>query len=98
MLLSKDEDDESEQTITIWNSLLRRGTAALRSDRPNLFYPIYVDKKTHLYVGDSLPLEESRNNIPWPSTLPSSAVICWPLRKNNVEGRWQVGQDTLRKL
>ena len=99
MLLSKDEDDESEQTITIWNSLLRRGTAALRSDRPNLFYPIYVDKETHriLYVGDSLALEENRNNIPWPSTLPDSAVICWPLRKNNVEGRWQVGQDTLRK-
>ncbi|RKJ41596.1 site-specific DNA-methyltransferase [Acutalibacter sp. 1XD8-33] len=99
MLLSNDEDDESEQTITIWNSLLRRGTAALRSDRPNLFYPIYVDKETHkiLYVGDSLALEENRNNIPWPSTLPSSAVICWPLRKNNVEGRWQVGQDTLRK-
>lgn len=99
MLLSKDEDDESEQTVTIWNSLLRRGTAALRSDRPNLFYPIYVDKETHriLYVGDSLALEENRNNIPWPSTLPDSAVICWPLRKNNVEGRWQVGQDTLRK-
>lgn len=99
MLLSNDEHDESEQTITIWNSLLRRGTAALRSDRPNLFYPIYVDKETHkiLYVGDSLALEENRNNIPWPSTLPSSAVICWPLRKNNVEGRWQVGQDTLRK-
>lgn len=91
--------DDGEQKITIWNSLLRRGTAALRSDRPNLFYPIYVDKGTHkiLHIGESLALEENRDSVQWPSSVPTSAVVCWPLRKNDIEGRWQVGQDTLKK-
>ena len=56
MLLTQTDanDGSSSQTITIWNSLLRRGTAAMRSDRPNLFYPIYVDKVTRkiLHIGD----------------------------------------------
>lgn len=38
MLLPHNEEknDATNQSITIWSSLLRRGTAALRSDRPNL--------------------------------------------------------------
>ena len=93
------ENDTSEQSITVWNSLLRRGTAALRSDRPNLFYPIYVDRETHkiLYVGESLALSDSRESVTWPTDVPETAIVCWPMRKNNIEGRWQVGQDTLLK-
>ena len=37
MLLPIEAGESSGQNITIWNSLLRRGTAALRSARPNLF-------------------------------------------------------------
>lgn len=98
LLPQNDEYEESQNTnITIWNSLLRRGTAALRTDRPNLFYPIYVDRNTGeiLYVGDSLAINESRNDVVAPADLPDSAVACWPMRKNNIEGRWQVGQATL---
>lgn len=102
MLLPQNSDDEeasSIQSVTIWNSLLRRGTAALRSDRPNLFYPIYVDKETRkiLHIGESLSLDESRDSAPWPSGLPENAIACWPMRKNDVEGRWQVGQATLKQ-
>lgn len=100
LLPQNDEYEESQNTnITIWNSLLRRGTAALRTDRPNLFYPIYVDRNTGeiLYVGDSLAINESRNDVVAPADLPDSAVACWPMRKNNIEGRWQVGQATLQK-
>lgn len=100
LLPQNDEYEESQNTnITIWNSLLRRGTAALRTDRPNLFYPIYVDRNTGeiLYVGDSLAINESRNDVVAPADLPDSAVACWPIRKNNIEGRWQVGQATLQK-
>lgn len=102
MMLPQDTDEEKDsqgQAITIWNSLLRRGTSALRVDRPNLFYPIYVDKKSLkiLHIGDSLEATENRNDIAFPSGLPESAIACWPMRKNDVEGRWQVGQSTLKK-
>ena len=100
MMLPKNaEEDADKQGITIWNSLLRRGTAALRTDRPNLFYPIYVDKDSRkvLHIGESLALGEDRHAVPWPEAVPTSAVICWPLRKNDIEGRWQVGQETLAK-
>lgn len=95
----EDERDSSDKTITIWNSLLRRGTAASRVDRPNLFYPIYVDRETReiLHIGNSLTIDESRDNVPWPSDLSALAVVCWPMRKNDIEGRWQVGQATLKK-
>lgn len=102
MLLPNDIEEDSasnESSVTIWNSLLRRGTAALRSDRPNLFYPIYVDRNSQeiVYVGESLPLTEARENVQVPEGLPSSVVACWPMRKNDIEGRWQVGQSTLKK-
>lgn len=101
MMLPQDKDIEeaASNDITIWNSLLRRGTAALRIDRPNLFYPIYVDKNTGkiVEVGDSIPLEASRNDVPRPLGLGDSVVACWPMRKNDVEGRWQVQPATLVK-
>lgn len=101
MLLPQlDETDESQnQSITIWNSLLRRGTAALRSDRPNLFYPIYVDKETQniVHVGEPLPLNERRDDVPMPDGLPSSVIACWPMRKDDVEGRWQMSHTTLKQ-
>lgn len=100
MLPMAGEDDTSAgQGITIWNSLLRRGTAALRSDRPNLFYPIYVDRETQkiIYVGEPLNLQENRNAVRRPSELPDTAVVCWPMRKDDIEGRWQMSHTTLKK-
>ena len=45
-----------------WNSLMRTGTSAQRQDRPNMFYPIYVNKDTKriVKVGDGLPLDMDR--------------------------------------
>lgn len=97
--VATEEEDSSNQGITIWNSLLRRGTAALRSDRPNLFYPIYVDAETQkiIYVGDPLSLQTDRTTVVKPQSLPDTAVACWPLRKDDVEGRWQMSHTTLKK-
>lgn len=106
MMLPTSDLDEAEneapkvKKITIWNSLLRRGTDALRVDRPNLFYPIWVDPETKkiIGVGDSLPLDAPRTAVVRPDDVPESAVMSLPIRKNDVEGRWQVGQTTLLKL
>ena len=46
LFAEKEEDNTGTQRMpTIWNSLLRRGTHSAREDRPNLFYPIFIDPK-----------------------------------------------------
>ena len=101
LLPQKDESGEESEDkgITIWNSLLRRGTAALRADRPNLFYPIYVDRETQriVRIGNPLLPHEKREEVPFPADLAPSVVPCWPIRKDDVEGRWQMSHTTLKK-
>lgn len=82
---------------TIWNSLLRRGDDAARDDRPNMFYPVWVDSRTEhiMAVGDALALKADRNSVKPPR---KGARACWPLRSDGSEGRWQVGAPRLRQL
>lgn len=82
---------------TIWNSLLRRGDDAARESRPNMFYPVWVDKATEhvVAVGDPLAPEQDRNQVEPPS---EGLHACWPLRSDGSEGRWQVGAPRLRQL
>ena len=76
-----------------WNALMRTGTNGLRSDRPNLFYPIYVseDGTRIVKIGESLPLGESREQV---EQLPGCRTI-WPIRTNGTEGNWQISQQAL---
>ena len=79
-----------------WNSLMRTGTSAQRQDRPNMFYPIYVNKDTKriVKVGDGLPLDMDRFSV----EQVDNAITVFPIRTDGSEGRWRVGADTLRKL
>lgn len=78
-----------------WEWLLRGGGAASRADRPNLFYPVWVDPdaKAVVEVGDPLPLETDRASVPPREGL----VAVWPLRSSGAEGRWRMSADTLRE-
>lgn len=82
---------------TIWNSLLRRGDDAARQDRPNMFYPVWVDRETEQIasIGDPPPLEQDRNSV-----VPPRAGLhaCWPIRSDGSEGRWQTGAPRMREL
>lgn len=76
-----------------WDLLRRSGTNAQRSDRPNLFYPIYVDPKARQVIGtgpspaaDS-PAEEGAK--------PDGTVAVWPIRQDGTDGNWQVGATAL---
>ena len=78
-----------------WDLLKRSGTNAQRTDRPNLFYPIYVNPTTRRVVGvgpppavDSPATEEAK---------PDGAVAIWPIRKDGSDGNWQVGGGALMK-
>lgn len=79
-----------------WESLLRSGSGFRRSDRPNLFYPVFVEMTTGAFVsfGESKPLSASRND--W--VIPAGCGAFWPTRKDGSDGRWQVSQSTMNEL
>lgn len=97
MLLSGDTPSASTKKPTIWNSLLRRGDAAARRDRSNMFYPVWVNVETEQIemIGDPLPAGLDRTQVNPPH---DGLVACWPLRSDGSEGRWQVGSPRLRTL
>ena len=78
----------------LWRSMRRGGDAAKRSDRPRMFYPVYVFKDdTGIHsIGDPIDLDTSRNSV----DAPPKTVAVWPLFPNGQEGRWRVGVDTAR--
>ena len=79
-----------------WNGLQRSGTATLRTDRPNMFYPIFLnsDGSQIVGVGDSIPLGVSRDTV----CVPSGQIAIWPIFPDGREGRWRLGRETLIEL
>ena len=79
-----------------WNGLQISGTATLRSDRPNMFYPIFItnDGTKIVEVGNSIPLNVDRTTI----QAPEGQIAIWPIFPDGREGRWRLGRDTLIEL
>ncbi len=92
MLTPPSQDGDAAETV--WLSVLRRGSAARRVDRPQMFYPILVSDATSqiIEVGDPLLVGQDRLTF----VAPPGAVAVWPIRTDDSEGRWQLGADTLR--
>ena len=76
-----------------WNGLQRSGTSTLRQDRPNMFYPIFLDcnGKKIVSVGEPIPLDVDRTTVP----VPEGLVAVWPVFPDGREGRWRLGRETL---
>lgn len=89
----KTDDDEAEKSVEPgWTSMMRRGTDSMRTDSPNLYYPIYVDPATRTIkeIGTSIPMGQDRaEEIP-------GLIQVLPLRRNGTQGRWQVGNVELK--
>lgn len=79
-----------------WNTLQRSGTGILRTDRPNMFYPIYIDKvgKKILGAGEAIPLGIDRHSV----SVPDGVIAVFPIFPDGREGRWRVGRDTFLQL
>jgi len=79
-----------------WVSLIRSGTNAARSDRPGLFYPVFLDSGDGSFVGigESLQRDQDRTEVEGPA----NSVAIWPIRQDGSEGNWQVGPAGARKL
>lgn len=93
-IVPKDEEKKSDRSKVNWESLMRRGSASYREDRPGMFYPIYVDPKSRTIVDIGTPVPDglSHSDIETPNGL----AVAWPLRTNGREGRWMAGPDSLK--
>lgn len=91
-----EKKEKKKESPVTWQGLRRRGGDNwARRFRPNLFYPVFIDKKTNCFVGlgEAPPLEESRDSVP----IPEGAFAVWPLAPDGQEGRWQVSQERFLK-
>lgn len=78
-----------------WTSMMRRGSASRRDDRPDMFYPIYVDEVSRTIAQVGSPVPPGLHRAPDVEGL----MQVLPLRKNGSEGRWQVGPaELLRRI
>lgn len=86
---------KSEKQKAHWDALRRSGTDVFRTDRPNMFFPIYVNKETKVIeeIGNYIALDVDRSTV----VDKDGCVTVWPIRKDGTEGRWRVGPETLRK-
>lgn len=91
---------ESQATAQVerprWKGLLRSGDASLRADRPNMFYPLWIEPTTRRVVraGEPIALDAE------PSTDPDEDgnVPAWPVRRDGAQGRWSIGSVTANEL
>jgi len=79
-----EEFDQFDKDGKAWRELglRQRGSASLRSDRPDMFFPIYVNPQDF-----SVSIEKTSSH-----TIP---VI--PKKSTGVEGRWMWGIDKVRR-
>ena len=84
---------DKRTTKMMWSMLVRTGTNARRTDRPNLFYPIFVmsDGSAIHSVGKAPSLEVDRSRV----DAPEDTVAIWPIRSDGSEGNWQVSPESL---
>ena len=94
-LLSPDRSNQKRFQTPRWEWLLRGGTNSRREDRPQLFYPIFIDpvRKAITGVGEPLPLEQEPDLDSFPA-----GTVAWPIRTNGSYGNWQVSPPSFKEL
>lgn len=84
--------EKKQESPVSWQGLRRRGGDNwARRFRPNLFYPVFINRETKEFVGvgEAPPLEENREN----TVVPDGCFAVWPLAPDGQEGRWQISSD-----
>ncbi|MBV9855630.1 MAG: site-specific DNA-methyltransferase [Streptosporangiaceae bacterium] len=95
-LLTGQPDDTDGDEPVRWERLIKGSNEARRQDRPNLFYPVYIDpvNKRIVKIGAALPPDVPRDSV----KIPGGLVAVWPLARNGSEKRWQLAPETLTNL
>ena len=94
---STQENRPRRRKSLYWEGFMRRGANPLRSDRPNLFYPIFAKEV------DGEPIiqgfGETHFGDDWETvTPPDGCVAIWPIRSDGSEGYWRYGRDSAEQL
>ena len=78
-----------------WRSFSRAGSNSNRSDRPNLFYPIFIseDLSTVVSIGESY-YGDNRHEI----IAPKGSIAVWPLHSDGSEAYWMYKQSGLKDI
>lgn len=86
--------DYKKVDIKVWAQLIRTSANGPRSKRPNLFYPVYFNKKNGRYVGvgDPLPLNMPREEAP----IPEGCFAVFPIRRDGLEVSWALQTETFK--
>lgn len=90
-----DHDATTPNEHVRWERLLRGGSNSLRTDRPNLFYPIYIDEasRTIRELGQTIPLSTDWRSVPEKDGLRA----LWPLRPDGTEATWRMQPSSLQE-
>jgi len=72
----------------VWFAAIRGGTgSALRSARPNLFYPVLLDAESGAFQSVGEPLDRSKRVTDYRS--PDGAMAIWPIGQKGEEQSWR---------
>lgn len=79
-----------------WNQLQRSGTSVLRTDRPNMFYPIFLDASHRkiVSIGSPISIDTDRKSI----VAPPNTTAIWPIFPDGREGRWRISHTSLQTI
>nr|WP_256985172.1 DNA methyltransferase [Rhodococcus sp. 06-1059B-a] len=85
-----------QRTNVRWEWLMRGGSNSRRIDRPNLFYPIFINEadKVIAEVGEPVPLAADPADTPDRPGL----LTLWPVRGNGEQANWRTSPEYLREL
>ncbi len=91
-----DQGRTTTRSSVRWEWLMRGGSNSRRIDRPNLFYPIYIDdeRQTIVEVGEAIPLSQDTSLI---EEKPGLRTL-WPVRANGQEANWRTSPEYLRAM
>lgn len=78
-----------------WASLRRGSTNYLRTDRPNLFYPIVMDKDAKRIIGVGDPLLDMNSHPSTPIEEKGDVIWLWPIRQDGVECNWNLSPSKM---
>lgn len=89
------DDKVATTNEVVWDTLRRHNPASIRPNRPNQFYPIYINKTTHRIekIGDPIAPDVDRFSVP---DVPGCETV-FPVKDNGVEMMWGVVPEECRR-
>lgn len=89
------DDKVATTNEVVWDTLRRHNPASIRPNRPNQFYPIYINKTTRRIekIGDPIAPDVDRFSVP---DMPGCETV-FPVKDNGVEMMWGIVPEECRR-